>query len=804
MAIARLFIIDGEQVVLKSIAHTSETNIAQDEILLADSLLRDVISSGTLLAIENLHANPYFTSSSQVTELNSIAYLAIPIRISSGQLVAYLDVIDHKPHAWTEAEISIVQELISILVDEIELHLKLEQSDTIVLHRPEHVPLSAEYFRDVQELSPDGFMAFESVRDAHGAIIDFRWLYANPAVHGFVGRSHSELLGKYLLEEMPGNRTEGLFDAYVRVVESGESWQKEFPYYHDNIARWFLTKAIRTGDGFAVTFTNITQAKEDELHHRLNLQRLRLALQTAQMDTWNWDIDANEFVLSNYAAQLFHLTAHTKYGIEAILAPVYSKDKEHVAATFIAAHTSNYDIDIEFRIEIHPLLTWVALRGTKYINEQGHTHIIGIVRDVTERRQFEERQQFQIDAGNVFAASLDYQTTIDRILSLIVPRIADWCCIHTLDEHGKVVLAGALHVNPTLTEKLISLRSIQLEGEGDCDIKQVLNTSRSLFYPVLNPLMINLIACDKTREAESNEIGCHSLICTPLISHGEVIGVLSVAMGHSERQYIDQDWRMVDTLAHNMAVALENARLYSDTREAVRVREAFLSIAAHELRNPLTALLGQAQLMQRRLLRDTDTATQEQRTVAIIVDQANRLNKLIASLLDISRLERGEEHFDAYEIEMCSFTKRIISELQETYEKHSLLYSGNQGPLFISGDTVRIEQVIQNLITNAVKYSPKGGNVFISIQHNQDFLELCVRDTGIGIPQSALPNLFRQFFRASNASSYASGLGIGLYIVREIVTRHGGRITVESVEKQGSTFRVFLPLLKPQPVWDDI
>lgn len=803
-SIARLFFLDGDQILLKSSTGAPEMYTPDHTPVQPDSLSMHTLTSGTVLALEDVRLSATFSQSPEISALNIVAYLSIPVCLHSGELIACLDVIDTQPRSWSEQDIYLLQNLAAGMVEELELHLELEQLSGQRLSNPTGETLNLEYFRDVQEVSPDGFMAFESVRNHEGQIVDFRWLYTNPAGEHYAGRSHSDLLGKYLLEEMPGNRTEGLFDAYVQVVETGHPWQREFPYYHEKLAHWFRSKAVRTGDGFAVTFTDITKAKHDELKERLNEQRLRMTLQTAQMDTWDWDIETNEFYLSAYAAQLFHLAAHTPYRLDTILACICPKDRDHVAAAFANASSSTYDLDLEFRVVSHVLPSWVALHGTKYQNEQGHSNIIGVVRDITERRQFEERQQFQIDAGSVFAASLDYQTTIDHILTLIVPRIADWCCIHTLDSNGVIELAGVLHANPNLTQKLASLRSLQTETQVSCDVTQVLQTERSLFYTTLSPEMATLIACDPTKHNDVQSVGCRSLICAPLITHGEVIGVLSLAMGHSGRMYIDQDWRMVDILAHSMAVALENARLYSDTREAVRVREAFLSIAAHELRNPLTALFGQAQLMQRRLQRDPETSAQDQRTVGIIVDQANRLNKLIASLLDISRLERGEEHFDSYEIEMCSFTRRIIGELQASLEKHALVYSGEQGPLFIRGDTVRIEQVIQNLLTNAVKYAPRGGDIIISIERDDDFLQLSVSDSGIGIPQGALPNLFRQFYRASNASNHANGLGIGLYIVREIVQRHGGRITVESVEKQGSTFRVFLPLMKPQPVLDDI
>jgi PAS domain S-box-containing protein len=127
---------------------------------------------------------------------------------------------------------------------------------------------SEERFKAVQQTTPDGFMVFESVRDKTGEITDFRWLYANPASKNLVGRDPQTLIGKMLLVEMPGNREEGLFDAYVRVVETGQPWQREFSYQHEGINKWFRSTAAKTGDGFAVSFADITESKTLEAELR--------------------------------------------------------------------------------------------------------------------------------------------------------------------------------------------------------------------------------------------------------------------------------------------------------------------------------------------------------------------------------------------------------------------------------------------------------------------------------------------------------------------------------------------------------
>jgi PAS domain S-box-containing protein len=148
---------------------------------------------------------------------------------------------------------------------------------------------SEERFRAVQQTTPDGFMMFESLRAETGKIVDFRWLLVNPAAETMVGRNESDLLGKRLLVEMPGNREEGLFDAYVRVVETGEPWQREFSYAHEGINKWFRSTAVKTEDGFAVSFADITESKTLLADLRVNEERFRSLVQASAQLVWSTD-----------------------------------------------------------------------------------------------------------------------------------------------------------------------------------------------------------------------------------------------------------------------------------------------------------------------------------------------------------------------------------------------------------------------------------------------------------------------------------------------------------------------------------
>ncbi|GAB4209996.1 MAG: hypothetical protein OHK0022_42140 [Roseiflexaceae bacterium] len=236
-------------------------------------------------------------------------------------------------------------------------------------------------------------------------------------------------------------------------------------------------------------------------------------------------------------------------------------------------------------------------------------------------------------------------------------------------------------------------------------------------------------------------------------------------------------------------------RAAATREEAIRTRDVFFSVAAHELKTPLAAMMGQTQLLQRRTLREQTLNERDQQSLSVILAQTRRLSNLVVALLDVSRLQQGHLPLEVGSHGLGELVRRVVDEIQPTLERHTLrVYE--DGPLPpVACDALRLEQALHNLISNAVKYSPAGGEVAIRLGRDGDSATIAVSDQGIGIPSDALPRLFAQFYRAPNAEhQHISGLGIGLYVVREIMTLHGGTVSVSSNEGQGSTFTLHLPL----------
>jgi signal transduction histidine kinase len=232
----------------------------------------------------------------------------------------------------------------------------------------------------------------------------------------------------------------------------------------------------------------------------------------------------------------------------------------------------------------------------------------------------------------------------------------------------------------------------------------------------------------------------------------------------------------------------------ADAEAAVYVRDQFLSIASHELKTPLTSLLGNTQLLRRRAARDKTFAEHNQQALEVIEQQAIRLKKLIDALLDISRIQNGQLVLSQQPLDLEALAQRMVREVQPILQQHTIEFAGLGAPLMVEGDELRLEQVLQNIIQNAVKYSPSGGTISVQVNAKNGHAYVSISDQGIGIPQPALKQLFQRFYRAENAEArQISGMGVGLYLVKEIVKLHGGTIQVDSTEGVGSTFTIQLP-----------
>jgi signal transduction histidine kinase len=278
----------------------------------------------------------------------------------------------------------------------------------------------------------------------------------------------------------------------------------------------------------------------------------------------------------------------------------------------------------------------------------------------------------------------------------------------------------------------------------------------------------------------------------PLTARGHPVGALAFGRenGPVERE-------LAETLSGRAALAIDNARLYREAQGAVRVRDEFLAAASHDLKAPLAAIQGLADLLELRLARriPAPEAARLVGDLGKIRGVARRMNAIVNELLDVARLRSGRLlQLERRPTDLVALARGMVAEAQASTDRHTLRVETDLPALEGRWDGFRVERVLGNLLSNAVKYSPRGGDVVVRVARHGTWAVLAVRDRGVGIPAADLPHLFERYHRARNVVGRTRGAGIGLHGARQIVEQHGGTIAVESREGQGSTFTVRLPL----------
>jgi PAS domain S-box-containing protein len=418
-----------------------------------------------------------------------------------------------------------------------------------------------------------------------------------------------------------------------------------------------------------------------------------------------------------------------------------------------------------------------------------------IAQDITQRKQAEEERRFLTEASNVLATSLDFETTLRTVSKLAVPHLADWCSIHAINSDGSIRQVAVAYGNP-VKETL----AMDPEDDHPLDLSRpmavvkVIETGKPEIISDIS--VMEFIAGDAEERKVMQVPTPRSAMVVPLLARRRALGVITLISAESGRRYDASDLSLAEDLGRRAALAVDNAWLYHEAQEAIHLREEFLSIASHELKTPLTTIKAYTQLLARRLHPpDIDTARLTDLT-GQLQDQVNRLETLVADLLDASRSQQGRLEIHPEEIDLVGLARQVLDRFEHAPERTVKHRLGLDAPDDVEGvwDRDRLDQVLTNLISNALKYSPEGGDVIVRIRRIDQSVELAVSDQGVGIPVDEQSRLFQPFMRGGSVHSRVSGTGLGLYITSQIVERHGGTIGVKSAPGVGTTFTVRLPL----------
>jgi len=445
--------------------------------------------------------------------------------------------------------------------------------------------------------------------------------------------------------------------------------------------------------------------------------------------------------------------------------------------------------------------------------ERSFFHQVGVTLEnallYEEAARREQEAAFLDRATQMFNSTLELDVLLQQVTRLATEVLGDSCTI-ALVEPGNAYLVPGASYHPDPQEQELRFRA-QREGPiriGDAE--SVMGLAASVMGVAAadgRPYLVKDARQDR-RLRQGGGFMIYSLIVVPIIVQGRILGVLGTSIAHPGRQFTQADLRLAMALADRAALAIENARLYTQERrlrqeledlnqkvqEANRLKTEFVTVVTHELRSPLTSIAGYLDLLLEEEGREGAEAREAY--LQIVKRNTDRLMELINDLLDLARLEAGKLELKHSPLDLAGLIQEVSGALRPQIEgkgQHLRLDLATPLPV-VTGDPERLTQILLNLVSNAHKYTPQGGSITVATRAERAEVCIAVQDTGIGLSSEEQQQLFTKFFRAQHPLvREAGGTGLGLAIARALVELHGGTLTVVSTPGQGSTFNVTLP-----------
>jgi PAS domain S-box-containing protein len=424
-----------------------------------------------------------------------------------------------------------------------------------------------------------------------------------------------------------------------------------------------------------------------------------------------------------------------------------------------------------------------------------HDLVVTSFQDITAIKQVELRLAFLSEASAALGESLDYTETLTRVAKLCVPALADWCAVDVLEDMDQVNRVALAHADPEGTALVEEIqRRWPPDPASSSPARQVIETGAPRYLQITDDLLAE-VARDPDHLALIRQLDLREVLVVPLTARGRVLGALSVANAGMADPFTPEEIELVEELGRRAGSAIDAAKLMSEANEALRQRDEFLAIASHDMRTPLAAVRGYAQLALRHVSREPTDLAPLQRWLSDIDESANRLTGLVSELMDVSLLRGGRKV--PLQLEPTDLVALVNDRVREhagsADERHAFKVSTDVAEVIGNWDASRLGRVLDNLLGNAIKYSPDGGTIDVKISADGTHGSVAVTDHGIGIAPSDISRIFTPMFRGTNTGSVA-GTGLGLSGSRTLVELMGGRIHVQSRLGHGSTFTIKLPL----------
>jgi PAS domain S-box-containing protein len=418
-----------------------------------------------------------------------------------------------------------------------------------------------------------------------------------------------------------------------------------------------------------------------------------------------------------------------------------------------------------------------------WVDQDGNVlGVVGVSRDITDRKRAEEAQRLLAEVSFILASSMSYEATLSGVARLLVPAFADACLVHVLEPSRELVCLSA-EIGPAASALGMGVRDLgAMLAEGVA--RSVLRKGLSLPLPQL--------------DAEDRDVlvagGVRSAIAAPIRVRGQTIGAVTFLSTDPSRLHTSVALSLAQEIGLRAGLAIDSARLYREVQQVSRLKDEFLGVVSHELRTPLTAILGWSSVLRK------GTAPEETRRRAVDTIERNALSqaRLIDDLMDSTAILANEFVLERAEVDLVPLVEAAVANARVAAAQKGVhvLCTLERSCATLHADARRLRQVIDHLLSNALKFTQRGGCIEVHCRSESGSIVLRVVDDGEGIAADVLPHLFERFRQADSSTTRRhGGLGLGLSIVRHIVEAHGGEVRAESAGRgAGATFTVRLPL----------
>jgi PAS domain S-box-containing protein len=424
--------------------------------------------------------------------------------------------------------------------------------------------------------------------------------------------------------------------------------------------------------------------------------------------------------------------------------------------------------------------------------------VVTSFQDITAIKQVERRLSFLLDASALLGETADYRDTLSRIAWLVVPSVADLCVFDVLGAGDMIERVATVHVDP---EMIRLAEEIERRWPPDITepsgVREVIRRRRAVHVREGTEELLAAGARDAEHLDALRRLGLHEVLVVPLIGRGHVLGAMTVGNTTPRPALAPDAVATIEDLGRRAGAAVDSALLLSDYRESLRLQEEFMAVTSHDMRTPLAAVRGYAQLARRHLTGEQQDLESVDRWLGDIDESATRLTSLVSEFMDATLLRAGQEvPMQLQPTDLVAIVVERIREHEGAAEAHTFTTSLEHESIVGNWDPARIARVLDNLLGNAVKFTPGGGTVEVEVARDESAAIVTVTDHGIGIAPQDLGRIFLPMYRGANARAVA-GTGLGMAGARRLAEMMGGEITVKSRLGQGSTFTVRLPLAGP-------